>query len=267
MPPKTFAISDLCAFLETFAPLRLAEEWDNVGLLVGDAESPVQRIMTCLTLTTKTVEEALREQADVVIAHHPLPFKPLKRLTTATTAGRLLLQLIRGKVSVYSPHTAFDSAADGINQHLAIMLRLTNIEPLIPGKNDPEGLGTGRVGHLIAPTTLGQFVQHAKQVLRVSQVQVVGAPQRTVLRVGVGCGSAGSMLEAARTAECDVFLTGETNLHTCYEAEASNIGLIAAGHFATERFHLDYLADILRRQFPALHVWSSRDEQEPMVIM
>lgn len=267
MTLKPLAIADLCQFLEKFAPRRLAEDWDNVGLLVGDEASPMHRVMTCLTLTPNTVEEALREKADLVIAHHPLPFKPLKRITTDTTPGRLLLKLIRGNIAVYSPHTAFDSAADGINQHLAIMLRLTNIEPLIPAKNDPEGLGAGRVGHLITPTTLGQFVEHAKNVLRVPQVQVVGSPQRTVLRVAVGCGSAGSFLEQARAAECDVFLTGETNLHTCYEAEAWNMGLIAAGHFATERFHLDYLADVLRHQFPNLHVWGSLDEREPMVMM
>ena len=245
----------------------MAEEWDNVGLLVGDAAHPVQRIMTCLTLTKGTVEEAIREAADLVIAHHPLPFKPLKRITADTTTGSLLLQLIRGNVAVYSPHTSFDSAADGINQHLAMMLRLTDIEPLVPAKNDPDGLGTGRLGHLPSPTTLGQFVAHAKHVLQANEVRVVGSPDRTVLWVGVGCGSAGSLLENARAANCDVFLTGETNLHTCYEAEAWNMGLVAAGHYATERFHVEYLADVLRHQFPTLQVWASRDEREPTVTM
>ena len=89
-------VQDISNFLETFAPVALAEEWDNVGLLVGDPDQEVTRVMTCLTITPTTAREALERQAEMIITHHPLPFRPLKRLTTAQTASRLLLQLIEG---------------------------------------------------------------------------------------------------------------------------------------------------------------------------
>src|ERR1700757_3309074 len=100
-------VSAVAEFLEQFAPAHLAEEWDNVGLLVGDSARRVERIMTCLTLTADSVAEATAERADLVVTHHPLPFRPVKRLTTETPDGLLLLALIEERVGVYSPHTAF----------------------------------------------------------------------------------------------------------------------------------------------------------------
>ena len=120
-------VADLCQFLDTLAPPRLAAEWDNVGLLVGDRLAPAERVMTCLTVTPAVAAEAIRQRVELLVTHHPLPFRPLKRLTTDEPTGRLLLDLIRAGVAVHSPHTAFDSAAAGINQQLAAALGLSDI--------------------------------------------------------------------------------------------------------------------------------------------
>jgi putative NIF3 family GTP cyclohydrolase 1 type 2 len=112
-------IGDIAASLESFAPPALAEDWDNVGLLVGSPDWPAKRILTCLTITPTTVAEAIKQRAELIVAHHPLPFHSLKTITTATTTGQLLLQLIEARIGVYSPHTAFDSAQTGNKQHLA----------------------------------------------------------------------------------------------------------------------------------------------------
>ena len=88
------ALSTICEFLQKLAPLELAESWDNVGLLVGDPQRQIARVMTCLTVTPASADEAVAGRADLVITHHPLPFKPLSRLTTETTPGKLLLKLI-----------------------------------------------------------------------------------------------------------------------------------------------------------------------------
>jgi len=254
-------LSDLCEFLETFAPAKLAAEWDNVGLLVGDSKQDPRRVLTCLTITPAVAAEAIREQADVLVTHHPLPFRPLKRLTADEPAGRLLLDLIRAGIAIYSPHTAFDSAAAGINQQLAEGLGLGDIQPLVPG----EQLGTGRTGRLLPPKTLREVVANTKQFLRTSHVSIVGEPSRPIERVAVACGSAGELLDAAVAARCDLFLTGEARLHTCYEAEARGIALLLAGHYASERFGVERLAEVIAAQFPALSVWASGDERDPIV--
>ena len=126
------SVGDVVDLMERFAPSRLAEPWDNVGLLVGDRAAPAGRMMTCLTLAPATVAEAIEDSAQLVVTHHPLPFRPLGRLTADAHAGRLLLDLIRAGVAVVSPHTAFDSADEGINEQLARGLGLAGVEPLVP---------------------------------------------------------------------------------------------------------------------------------------
>ncbi len=256
-------VSAVADFLEQFAPLRLAAEWDNVGLLVGDSARPVERIMTCLTLTPESVAEAARERVNLVVAHHPLPFRPLKRLTTDLVEGRLLLELIAARVAVYSPHTAFDSAGRGINQRLAEGLGLASIDPLLADGVDPD-VGTGRRGKLVDAIALSELALRVGQFLRIETVQVVGKLDRPIKTVGVGCGSAGELLAAARKLHCDAFITGEARFHVCLEAEASETALVLAGHFATERFAVEQLAEILAGEFPAAKVWASRSERDPL---
>jgi dinuclear metal center YbgI/SA1388 family protein len=176
-------------------------------------------------------------------------------------AGRLLLDLIRAGVAIYSPHTAFDSAAAGINQQLAEGLGLAEIQPLVPG----EQLGTGRTGRLSPPRTLQEVVAKAKSFLKAPHVSIVGEASRPIQRVAIACGSAGELLDAAVAAGCDLFLTGEAKLHACYEAEARGIALLLAGHYASERFGVERLADVIAAKFPAINVWASRDERDPIV--
>ena len=87
-------VDDVARFLDVFAPARLAESWDNVGLLAGDRHRPVRKVMTCLTITPASAQEAIAQGAELIVTHHPLPFRPLKRLTTDTPEGRLLCRLM-----------------------------------------------------------------------------------------------------------------------------------------------------------------------------
>ena len=123
-------IRDVCHYLKRIAPLNLAEDWDNVGLLLGDEATGLTRVLTCLTLTPDVAAEAVASGAQLIVTHHPVLFKPVKQLTTATSEGRMLLSLIRHSIAVYSPHTAWDNSASGINQQLAEQLELKEIAPL-----------------------------------------------------------------------------------------------------------------------------------------
>src|SRR5262245_56920140 len=117
-------------FLKQFAPPHLAADWDNVGLLVGDGAAEVRRVMTCLTVTPDSAAEAVAEGAQLVVTHHPVLFRPVKRLTADTPEGRGLLSLVRAGVAVYSPHTELDNTRGGINDALARRLGLTEVVPL-----------------------------------------------------------------------------------------------------------------------------------------
>lgn len=257
-------IQHVCQFLETFAPLRLAEDWDNVGLVVGDRQAKVKNVMTCLTVTDETVSEAIDTQADLIVSHHPLPFRPIKKLNTDSIASEMLWRLAKAGVSVYSPHTAFDSAAEGINESLARKLKIGGTRPLVVAEDDANGLGAGRYGRLESETQLSDWVSVVKTEFGLPTVAVVGDVARSVLKIGLACGSGGSFLNKSVAVGCDVMVTGEATFHTCLDAKAKGIALVLLGHYVSERFAVEQLADRLQREFKTLTVWASKREQDPI---
>jgi dinuclear metal center YbgI/SA1388 family protein len=125
-------IAEFSAAMERFAPSATAAEWDNVGLLLGDPADAVERVMTCLTVTPDVVAEAVRERAQLIVSHHPILFRGAKQLTSGTSDGRVVLPLARAGIAVYSPHTAFDNCAGGINDILCRRLGIVDAQPLRP---------------------------------------------------------------------------------------------------------------------------------------
>lgn len=260
-------IRDVSDYLRAIYPLRLAESWDNVGLLVGNESAPAARILTCLTVTPESAEEAIDEQVQLIVSHHPLPFHSFKRLTTELTPTRLLWQLAQAGIAIYSPHTAFDSAAEGINQFALQRLNCVAIQPLLPKPGDPEGLGAGRAGDLPSPCSLGEFAARVKTIYEIPFLQIVGQTDRIISRCASACGSGGSFVGAAADAGCDALLTGEATFHDCLEARARNIALILVGHYASERFGVEQMAEQIARQFPSAEVWPSRRESDPLQVL
>ncbi len=123
-------VGKIIGWLEDFAPTELAASWDNVGLLLGDRNNKAKRVLTCLTVTPPVAAEAVEEKVNLIVTHHPILFKPVKRLTADHPEGRMLLSLARAGVSVYSPHTAFDNTSGGINDAIARRLGLVEVGPL-----------------------------------------------------------------------------------------------------------------------------------------
>lgn len=261
-------LETLCQVLAELAPLRLAESWDNVGLLVGNRAAPIHRVMTCLTITPAVVAEAAERQAELIVTHHPLPFKPLAKITSDSPNGQMLLDLIAGGVAVYSAHTAFDSALLGINAMWSEALELQDMAPLVPqAEDDDPGSGSGRCGRLAADTPVTELAATAAGIVGVDEVRIAG-PIQTVRKVGIACGSGGGFLHAAAHRGCQVLITGEATFHTCLEAEARGITLILLGHYGSERFAMERLAGLLRERLQSLcdtlEVFASDADVDPL---
>jgi dinuclear metal center YbgI/SA1388 family protein len=139
--PRAVTVGEIIAYLEEFAPRHLAADWDNVGLLLGNREEEVNRLMTCLTVTPESAAEAVAEKVQMIVSHHPILFRATQRLTGDCPEGQMLLDLARANVAVYSPHTAYDNTAGGINDQLAGLVGLTQRRPLRPvgGLTPPAG--------------------------------------------------------------------------------------------------------------------------------
>lgn len=264
-------LASVIDFLESFAPLDLAEDWDNVGLLLGDRQREVSRVMTSLSITPSVVEEAVSERVNLVVSHHPLPFRSLKKITADSVSGRLILKLIENRVAVFSPHTAFDSTAEGINQSIAEKLQLENIESIQPVVGFATGdaatgevFGAGRIGTFPGGTKCRALCQELKDKFEIPLVKFCGDLDASASRVGIACGSAGQFLADASRAGCDAFITGEASFHTCLEAIASGVSLFLLGHYGSERFAVEKLAQRLANEFPELLVHASHSDQDPI---
>jgi dinuclear metal center YbgI/SA1388 family protein len=262
-------VAEIIERLEAFAPPHLAEEWDNVGLLWGDRQQPVDRMLTCLTLGPAVAREAIDRQVQLVVTHHPLPFQPLRQVTTDTATGSLLWQLARAGISVYSPHTSFDSTSGGINDQLATALELSQVVSLVPsdrsdGEPSPQGVGAGRIGTLGQPTQLRQLAERLMSFLGVDHIRLMGEAEREVELVAIACGSGGSLFDAAAARGAQVVVTGEASFHSLLSLETAGAAALLTGHYASERFALEWLAGWLADQFPACQVEASRQESDPL---
>jgi len=237
--------------LESIAPLRLAADWDAVGLLVSPRRPAIERIMTCLSLTEDVANEAVRRGADLVVSHHPLPFRPVARLTDESHVGRVLLAL------------AGAGTGGGINDQLAAMLGLAHVAPLEPDAELPL-VGFGRAGTAAAGTTVAALARRAAAALDVRHVHIVGAAGRPAGRVGIVCGSGGDCIPQVMRWACDTLLTGEIKLHQAIEAAAAGLAVVAVGHHASERFSMAVLAERLAAAVPGLECWASEVERDPL---
>jgi dinuclear metal center YbgI/SA1388 family protein len=272
-PPTadSLTIADVVRFLQSLAPLDLAESWDNVGLLWGDPTQRVTRVMTCLTLSQDVADEAANRRAELIVAHHPILFRPVQRLTADTIEGRMLLGLAKQGIAVYSAHTAYDNARDGINHQLAEQLGLQAISVLRPmfaaterDTLSAEPIGSGRFGTLAPPRSLAELIVDLKSRLGVEHVDFVGRRETRIERLAIACGSAAEFIDDALQNNCQALLTGEARFHACLEARERGLALILIGHFASERPAMRILAEQIGSRFPALDVWASIVETDPI---
>lgn len=256
------SLAQVTAELERIAPLRLAAEWDVVGLLVAPRHDVVGRVLTCLSLTPDVAAEAVRERVELVVTHHPLPFRPVGRITPDTGTGRVLLDLVHGGCGVWSSHTAWDSAAGGINDQLAALIQLNHVSPIEPDAEVPLA-GFGRTGTAGDGETVADVGRRIATALDVTVVEIVGDPARPAGRVGIVCGSGGGSIAAVRRGGCQTLLTGELKLHEALEAEAAGLAVVAVGHHASEHFAMRALAERLAMAIPGLTCQASRADRDP----
>ncbi len=247
-------LEQIVDFLNSQYPLSLAEEWDNVGLLLGDLARDVRRIMTCLTVTPEVCREAVRESIDLIVSHHPFPFRAIRRITSETVEGRMLLELLGREIAVYSPHTAHDSAEDGVNRQLADMFGLADVRAL--NEN-----GSGRIGRILGSVkTLHDCLEIVRT--RLGNCLYVGQLDREIDTVALGCGAADGFIEEAARQGADLLLVGEARFHACLEARSRNLALILPGHYASEHFAVETLAGKLTARFAELTCFASREDRE-----
>ncbi len=125
-------IKDITTYLESFAPLAYQESYDNAGLIVGNASAEVTGVLVTLDSTEEVIDEAIAKGCNLVVAHHPIIFKGLKKLTGKNYIERTIIKAIKNDVAIYATHTNLDSVVGGVNFKIAEKLKLEKVRILAP---------------------------------------------------------------------------------------------------------------------------------------
>ena len=257
-------VRDIYDEIDRIAPFYSQMDFDNSGLLVGEPEQAVARILVALDITESIAWEAAERNCQLIVSHHPVIFNPVKQLTTENPTGRILISLVRNRISAICCHTNVDMAEGGVNDCLAEAVGLEHIELLAQEGNYHDGApyGIGRVGTLKnGPCSLQEFLMTVDQSLRPNDIRFVDAG-RTVCRVAVGGGSCGEYMDQAIAMGCDTFLTSDLKYHGFLDGKDKGINLIDAGHYPTENPVCTRMANWIRDAFPEAEVLMTQVHSE-----
>ena len=250
-------VREIESYLYELAPRELAQSWDNVGLLVGESQHPVKRVLVSLDITRQVVREAADLSCDLIVAHHPVmncAWHPVQSVCDDNPQGQLLLTLIRHHVAAICMHTNLDAARGGVNDALATVLGLEAAEPA-------EENGIERIGTLPSPVALDQFLIQVKESLHANGLRYTDGGKQ-VHRVAVGGGACGDFFGRAAALRCDTFVTADVKYNQFLDAEELGLNLIDAGHFPTEDVVCPVLIRALQERFPGLEIRKSQSHRE-----
>jgi dinuclear metal center YbgI/SA1388 family protein len=256
--------------LQQLAPLELAEEWDNVGLLVAPTvERDIERVLLTIDLTSEVLDEARSFDAQLIVAYHPPVFSGLKRITADDRTGSIVVGCLESGMSVYSPHTALDATTGGVNDWLASAFSHRTIRAIEPksasnGYPDDTILGQGRIVELERGIGSKEAIERVKTHLGLTRVRHAAASTRVIRRVAVCPGAGGSVLDRV---PADLYLTGEMRHHDVLAATARGTHVVLTDHTNTERGYLPQFARRIQNEVSGVEVRISKNDSDPLKIV
>ncbi len=239
-------LNKILNWLEELSPVSYAEEWDNVGLLVGDETQEISHILIALDASDYVVEQAVKLRADLILTHHPMIFRPIRQINNRSMIGRRILALASNQIAYYAMHTNFDIKG-GMAELAAKKLELTETVPLdvtamIEGQ--PEGIG--RTGWLKEVVEVRLLAETVKEQFGLKNVTVYGDVAKKVQKVAVCPGSGKSEIENALKQEADILITGDIGHHEGIDAVDMGLVIMDATHYGLEHIFIEFMAGYLQ---------------------
>ena len=250
-------IKEVLSALEQFAPLPLQEGFDNAGLQVGLTETEVSGALLCLDVNETVVDEAVAKGCNLIVAHHPLIFHKLARVSDDDAVQRTVMKAIKNDVTIAALHTNIDNARGGVNFKIAEKMELVDVDffgerKTIQTLNDKgesicvEG-ASGVMGAFEEPLAADDFVLLLKKTFDVECVMCNQLLRRPIKKVAI-CGGAGAfLLPHAIAAGADAFVTGEMHYHDYFDHE-QQIQIAVIGHYQSEQFTNEIFKTIIEER-------------------
>lgn len=250
-------VKDIMKFMEQIAPKDLAENWDNVGLMIGNENQEIKKVLVALDCTAEVIDEAIKIGANMIVTHHPfILFQKMKSITKNNPFGNKIYDLIQNNICVFSAHTNLDSADGGVNDVLANLFQLQNIQKL------DEESGLGRIGELKSTVTFSEFAKIVDEKIPTSGLmKLVGDKNQEIKTVAVCGGSGASFVNLAKTKGADVYVTGDIKFHEAQDALDLNLCVADVTHYAGENLIVPVVANKMADELDVEVVQSKIDGQ------
>lgn len=245
-------IIDFYSYIDSIAPFKTQEEWDNSGFLVGDGEKEVTKVLLALDVTKEVLEEAKELGANLIISHHPIIFGALKEFHPKSIA----FLAVEYNIAVICAHTCLDIADGGVNDCLAKALELKNIRK---AENSENYI---RIGELEKSLSCNEFVEYVAEKLSVGGIKYTPTDKK-IKSVAVCGGSGGDLFLTAKTSGADAYVTANIKHNIFIDIKRENFCVLDAGHFCTENTVIAPLAEILSNHFTDTEVIVSSASKDP----
>ncbi len=256
-------IVEIIQEIEKFAPLALQESYDNAGVQVGDVNQQVTGVLLCLDVTESIIDEACDLNCNLIVAHHPLIFRPLKSLTGKNYIEKSMIKAIQKGIVIYSAHTNLDNVIKGVSYKMAEKINLQNLHILKPLPDNLVQAGSGIVGELYSSQNELDFLYHLKNVFQLQVLKYSPLRNKEIKKVALCGGSGAFLINDAIAAGADVFITGEAKYNDFYDVE-KNILLVVTGHYESEVCTKEIFFEIITKKFPNFAVHFSKKDSNPV---
>ena len=263
-------INDFIELMNKISPEEISMKWDNSGEQLIFRNKDIKKILIALDITENIINEALENNIDLILTHHPIFFNPIKRLDTNDFLGASIIKLVQNEISVYSAHTSFDIVKYGNNDYLCNLLGLNILSKYNTDEADSKKIGInnieiGKIAIFESPKSLNEIVALVKAKLNIStKLNVVFGDEKLVTKVLVCTGSGGDMVKDAIANNCDLLITGDVSYHSALAAKESGLKLIDAGHYHTEKIFKENIYELLKKYIdPDVYIKVSNIEQNP----
>ena len=254
-------VNNIINEMELLAPTYLKEDFDNVGLMVGDKNKEVKKVLLALDCTLKVIEEAKKENVELIITHHPLIFKRPSSITTDTLQGKKIIELIKNDISLYSSHTNLDSVENGLNDTIVSILGFDSSKILEKNKRDDKA-GLGRIVSLNESIQLEDLISKIKKSLNINNLRVVKGKDK-VNKIAIINGSGQDFIGKAVALGADCIITGDTTYHFASDYKEMEISILDVGHFASEQITFFNVMENLKEKFKDVEFITSTVEEDP----
>ncbi len=245
-------VGEITQVLEAFAPLDIQESWDNSGLLIGSPEDEVHGVLVGFDCTPELIEEAVEKGCDLVVTHHPLIFKGIRRINGKDPVGAAVMKAVQKGVAVYAAHTTADKVIGGVSGAMARRLELKDLTFLEPG---PEGFGLGCVGNWETPKTAPEALSFVKERFHLPLIRHSAPVKEPIRRVALLGGSGGGEIGLALQAGAQLYITADVSYHNFFTPEGFMV--MDIGHFESEVEIVDIFLAEIRKKFPTFASYKS----------